>query len=117
MAGEIEYAGKLTERVGYADKEMAKFRKKFAKTPAFALEGCDSLFELVIQRQVDIQVRTALTKHKRTIPDVVKYATEQVQKGAFYCTMSTSQTSNLSARMRTKAWATILEDIHWGCYK
>ncbi len=117
MADEIEYAGKLTERIDYANKEMAKFRKKFAKTPAFALEGCDGLFELVSQRSVDIQVRTALTKHKRKIANIKVYAAEQVQKGAFYCSMSTSQTSNLFARMRTKAWATILEDLHWSIYK
>jgi hypothetical protein len=111
MFTELEYVATLDFRIKYAQENIEKFQKEFAKNPYSSIDGMDEMFDLIAQHNVDTMIRTAIVKNSRKVTDIHKYAIEQVLKGAYYCPMSTSQTSNLMARFTTKAWARITEEI------
>ena len=111
MYTEAEYVVVLEARIKYAKDNIEKFKASFAKNPYSALDGMDGIYDMIAQYDIDVRIAEAILKHNRKLTDIHKYATEQVMKGAYYCPMSTSQTSNLMARFTTKSWARIVEEI------
>lgn len=112
MYTEAEYVEILDYRIKYAKDNIEKFKVAFSKSPYSTLDGMDVMFELIAQCEVDAKIGDAIAKHNRKVSDILKYAIEQLCKGAYYCPMSTSQTSNLMARFTTKSWAKVVEELN-----
>lgn len=113
-----EFISTLRDRVSYADREISKWQKRFKANPAFALEGCDGLYEVAAQRKEDILTLEALTspESKATLDSIKEYATNHALQIVGNPRQSSSATSSLMRLMEGKAFGKIVDDLRrLGC--
>ena len=99
----------IERKAEHAAEECDTWAQGFAQDAHYAMQWAADTFRAAARCAVFTQVVGALRKEGNTLEFVMRYARDQVVRGARYPERSTSQAHNLAKQEEVAAWAELLE--------
>lgn len=103
----------IRRRVGYDEKQLHEWAAKFETDPLYQLEWAERVYDIAGEYKV-ASVVNALLDQGLSLDAVMKYAMDEVVRGARSPSHSTSPCANLAKECETKAWAMVVDELRRG---